>query len=288
MKIIQYWTSFVYDPSVAAVPEAAPGPETFVPFLKHLPPTETILKAIAAPMVPVPEATAWWDWVPPLVPIPDIPLPFASIPAGVLALPSEAALLLLVPLALLAVAWWMQWVVRIPRGKFLVLLSEGSVCRVTDAPLVIRSPRETIHSAADRTVSSTMERQITVGDQHYVFHFTISLRIANLLHFFHYGHPPDYSLAQCEADMRAKLDALFHNLSEHDLLMIQLNPDAAADFRARYTELLRYRRSVHDKQGATEILDLRYTLSYAPPEPAPDLNPPRAEGVLSAQEIKND
>lgn len=155
--------------------------------------------------------------------------------------------------------------VRVPHGKFLVLLNEGNVCRVTDAAIVLRSSNETVHDMASRDISFPLEREIAIDSQRYVFHFVISLRIANLLHFFHYGHPPEYSLAHCATDMGIHIDTLFRHLTEHDLLMIQLNPEEAAKFRTLYVDQLRYYRSIHDRQSATEILNMQYTISPVDP-----------------------
>ena len=269
MKFFQYWSSFlpnaapITDNFAVDVDDVRANVDAFIHEKEESFNTMgNILKAIAPPLTPPPPPPSLFslEWIS----LPDLPsLPTWECPP----LPSVAwewpSLLLLIGIAVTIwlVARWKRWVVRVPHGKFLVLLNEGNVCRVTDAAIVLRSSNETVHDMASRDISFPLEREIAIDSQRYMFHFVISLRIVNLLHFFHYGHPPEYSLEHCATDMGIHIDALFRHLTEHDLLMIQLNPEEAAKFRTLYVDQLRYYRSVHDRQSATEILDMQYTIS---------------------------
>lgn len=265
MKFFQYWSSFLPNAVPATdnlnVDDIRTKIEVFIDEKEESFNTMgNILKTIAPPLTPPPPPPSFFslEWIS----LPDLPSlpPLPSLPTW------EWHPLLWVLLIGIAVMIWLvarrkRWVVRVPHGKFLVLLNEGNVCRVTDATIVLRSSNETIHDMASRDISFPLEREITISGQRYMFHFVISLRIANLLHFFHYGHPPEYSLAHCATDMGIHIDALFQHLTEHDLLMIQLNPEEAAKFRTLYVDQLRYYRSIHDRQSATEILHIQYTIS---------------------------
>jgi len=162
---------------------------------------------------------------------------------------------------------WKRWVVFPYNKKFVIMLDNksGNVCRVVNNTLIaIRQWNERVYQEGCRYIElNNLPQTIMLENREYTFLFTIHLRITDVLLFFHYGHPPEYSLECYQTHIMTKLSVLFESLTEHDLLLIQLNPERQETFREQYTEHLRYYRSMHEtRQGsATEILKLSYTIT---------------------------